>query len=115
MRLLVCGSREYENWDKINSELSRLLRKPTVIIHGAAAGVDSMAGLWARRNNIPEEAYPADWEKHGKAAGPIRNKQMLDEGKPDCVLAFPTKNSKGTRNMITQAEKAGVPCIVHDI
>ena len=115
MRLLVCGSREYENWTRIDFELSNLLRKPTVIIHGAAPGVDTLAGIWARRNNILEEVYPADWETYGKAAGPIRNKKMLDEGKPDVVMGFLSKDSKGTKNMIEQAKKAGVPCIIHDI
>lgn len=115
MRVLVCGSREYDNWGYIQQQLDSLTVKIDTIIHGAAPGVDSLAGVWARRNNITEEAYPAQWEKHGKAAGPIRNKQMLDEGKPDLVVAFLSEKSKGTRNMIEQSKKAGIPCIVHDI
>lgn len=117
MRILVCGSREYDSWEYINAELSRFKErnKITEIIHGGAAGVDSFAGLFARRNDVKETVFMADWDKYGKAAGPIRNKQMLDEGKPDLVIAFPTEKSKGTRNMIEQAEKAGVDVIVYDV
>src|SRR5690348_8540698 len=59
------------------------------IISGAARGVDTVALDWAVINWCPSEEYPADWDTHGKAAGPIRNKQMLEEGKPDLVVAFP--------------------------
>jgi len=50
--------------------------------------------------------FPADWSRHGKSAGPIRNRQMLIEGRPDIVVAFP--GGKGTANMIKQAVEAGV-------
>ena len=87
------------------------------LIHGCAKGADLLAEqAWA---NLKIEGYverfPADWVKHGKAAGPIRNKQMLDEGKPDLVIAFLAKDSRGTKNMIEQAEKAGVDVKIVDI
>jgi|SRR4249919_67606 len=78
-----------------------------VIISGAATGVDKAAIDWAIVNWCMFEEYPADWDKHGKAAGHIRNKQMLEEGKPDLVIAFP--GGRGTANMIQQAKKANVP------
>lgn len=53
-------------------------------------------------------ACPADWKKHGKAAGPIRNQSMLTEHKPDLVIAFPLGESKGTRDMIRKAKAAGI-------
>lgn len=76
------------------------------IISGMAKGVDSVAVDWAIVNWCKLHSYPADWDKHGKAAGYIRNKQMLDEGKPDIVLAFP--GGKGTAMMVDIAKKAGV-------
>ena len=117
MKVLVCGSRSYDNWEYIFARIEDIHKETpiTEIIHGAAKGVDSWAGLWARRNSIQENRYPADWEGHGKAAGPIRNRRMLDEGKPDLVMGFLTPESKGTRNMLEQAHKAGVKCIVHHI
>lgn len=76
------------------------------IISGGATGVDDRALDWAAINWTPFMLYKADWHKHGKAAGFIRNKQMLEEGKPDLVIAFP--GGKGTANMVNIARKAGV-------
>jgi hypothetical protein len=77
-----------------------------VLIEGEAPGADTLAREWATEQGIPVERYPADWNRHGKAAGPIRNRRMLVEGKPDLVVAFP--GGRGTANMISQAEAAGV-------
>lgn len=74
-----------------------------------------MGERYARERNIPVRAFPADWTTHGKAAGPIRNSQMLKEGLPDLVVAFLAPDSRGTANMIAQAEKAGVKTIVVNI
>lgn len=70
-----------------------------------------MAGEWARLTGIRELAFPADWENYRRAAGPIRNRQMLVEATPDLVVAFP--GGPGTANMIRQARAAGVPVHEH--
>jgi hypothetical protein len=75
------------------------------IIHGGAKGADLFAGKWATMNGIKETAVPADWNKHGRAAGPIRNQLML-EMKPDGVVAFP--GGRGTADMANRAEKSGI-------
>jgi hypothetical protein len=80
------------------------------IIHGAARGADTLAGLFAKMFGTKVEAYPADWDTHGKAAGPIRNQQMLDEGKPDLVVAFP--GGAGTKHMKETAARRGFRVIV---
>ena len=64
------------------------------IISGMASGADTFAVEWAARFGFPLRAFPAEWDKHGRSAGPIRNQRMLDEGKPDLVVAFP--GGKGT-------------------
>lgn len=104
MRVLVCGGRDYAYYTTVASVLREI--KPTVIIHGGARGADYLASVWAVTHNIPEHPYPADWNKHGKAAGPIRNQQMLDEGQPDLVIAFP--GGRGTADMVKRAKKAGI-------
>lgn len=68
-----------------------------------------MALDWASDRHLITETYLADWNTHGNSAGPIRNKQMLDEGKPDLILAFP--GGKGTADMIRQVSAARLPVL----
>lgn len=111
MRVLVCGGRDYADRDAVFLALDRLLRRDknpvACIIHGAAHGADSLAGQWAWNRGVDVEPYPADWKAHGRAAGPIRNARMLAEGRPDAVVAFPSKGP-GTRDMVGRAEAAGL-------
>jgi hypothetical protein len=81
----------------------------TVIIHGGARGADALADQWAVCNWLMPEVYPADWDKHGRAAGPLRNQRMLDEGKPDLVVAF--SGGSGTTDMVRRARKTNVRVI----
>ena len=88
-KVLVCGGRDYNDRETVRRTLDRI--KPAEIIHGAARGADTLAGEYARDRDIPCRSFPADWQKNGRSAGFIRNRQMLDEGKPDLVVAFPAK------------------------
>lgn len=108
MKILVCGGRDYSDFDRLEDELNLicLADGDFTIISGAARGADSLAIYYAKLYDVLLEVYPADWDKHGRAAGPIRNQQMLDEGKPDLVIAFP--GGRGTQDMINRAEKAGI-------
>ena len=117
MRILICGGRDFDNLGLFNKAMQDVVntfglnpREPFgsnhVIIEGGAKGADRMAGTFAEVHGWGLEVYPADWERYGKSAGPIRNKQMLEEGKPDLVIAFP--GGRGTANMKRLAEKAGV-------
>lgn len=111
MRVLVCGGRDFTDKDLMFDFLDKHEADygPYTVIQGGARGADALAKEWANDLNLPVEEYKADWLLYGKAAGPIRNKQMLDEGKPDLVIAFP--GGRGTQNMIQQAIKAGVKVI----
>lgn len=113
MRILVCGGRDFGDGDRVVAELhdlqvwGDLTGNPVeVVIHGKARGADTLADKAAGLLNIPTEVYPAEWDKYGKRAGYIRNQQMLDEGKPDLVVAFP--GGRGTAMMVDIARKAGV-------
>ncbi|MHB1241735.1 MAG: DUF2493 domain-containing protein [Gammaproteobacteria bacterium] len=108
MRVLACGGRDFADWALLCAELDALHAQTpfTCLIHGAAQGADEMAAKWANGKGIHVLAFPADWENLRRAAGPIRNKQMLDEGKPNLVVAFP--GGRGTANMVRQALAAGL-------
>lgn len=125
MRVLVCGHREFDDWQLMNQILTEVYvscvdktpegKVDFTIIEGEAKGADFLARVWAKFRYLPYEAYPADWKTYGKAAGPIRNKAMLTEGKPDLVIAFLAKDSIGTKNMINQATNYGVEVKVVEI
>lgn len=104
MRLLVCGGRTFADQAQLDGVLAAL--RPSLIIHGGAAGADRLAGLWAARAKVPVEVYFAKWSEYGPAAGHIRNTTMLTRGKPDMVVCF--AGGKGTANMRRQALAAGV-------
>jgi len=112
MKLLVCGDRNWTDLPLIYNIISTLheSEKITTIIHGACRGADLMAAACAKELNIPEQPFPAEWDKFGRSADPKRNREMLTKGKPDLVIAFHEnlEESKGTKNMISLAEKAGI-------
>jgi hypothetical protein len=106
--MLVCGGRHYRNDQAVRLILEAALRwyAPLTIIAGGARGADRLARAWADERGVPCVTYPANWALHGMSAGPIRNRQMLVEGKPDMVFAFP--GGSGTADMVRQAREAGV-------
>jgi hypothetical protein len=107
VKVLVCGGRDYVDQAALNDVLDSLdLQAPiTQVIHGGARGADHMAGVWASGAGVWVRIFRADWGTHGKAAGPIRNQRMLDEGKPDLVVAC--SGGTGTADMVRRAQEAG--------
>jgi hypothetical protein len=101
--------------DNISEEKDFDNNQPITIISGTARGADTLGERYAEECGWELERYPADWKTYGKRAGPIRNSQMLREGKPDLVVAFRGPNSRGTQNMIDQARKAGIPVRIIEI
>ncbi len=113
MKVLVCGGRDFNDALTLGSWLGGIHKNNgpiTLLIEGGARGADHMAAEFAKWQGIPVKTFPADWDTHGNAAGPIRNKQMLDEGKPDLVVAF--DGGIGTANMVKQARAAGVKVFI---
>ncbi len=109
MVVLVCGSRDYTDYQKIYDCLKSI--KVSLVIAGGCRGADALAARAARALGYPFLEFPADWQKFGKAAGPIRNQTMLDEGRPDLVVAFHEnpEGSKGTKDMIRRAKSQRIP------
>lgn len=118
MRILVCGGRDYSDNAKVYATLDAITPRTVpdefgndmpdnvTIIHGGARGADSLADDWAVVNWCAVDVYTADWKKHGRSAGPMRNARMLSEGKPDLVVAFP--GGRGTADMVRRSRAAGV-------
>jgi cysteine synthase len=117
MRVLVCGGRDYSDRAAVARALvpyrpAKPATEPsdTILILGGATGADAIAEEWADVWGVRKRVFPANWKKHGKAAGPIRNQQMLDEGQPDIVIAFP--GGRGTADMVSRARAKGVEVVV---
>jgi hypothetical protein len=116
MRLLVCGSRTWTDQARLWQVLDQVVTEhgdgQVVLIEGDARGADRLAGQLARERGWRLERYPADWTRQGKAAGFRRNTRMLQQGRPDLVVAFtvgPLAESRGTADMVRRAQEAGVP------
>jgi predicted Rossmann-fold nucleotide-binding protein len=109
---LVCGGRDFTDQQFLEETLDSIVAKfgrPELVISGGAAGADTGAMRWAVANKIRRRVFSADWARHGKAAGMIRNARMLVEGRPDLVVAF--RGGRGTENMVNQAREAGVAIV----
>jgi hypothetical protein len=110
-RVLVCGGRDFSS-EKDRELLFDFLDQLKVtfgeilVISGGARGADTLAVEWAMSREQDYEVYLADWKKHGRGGGHIRNQRMLDEGRPDLVVAFP--GGRGTADMTSRANAAGV-------
>lgn len=119
MKVLVCGGREYDDWDQFSREMYQLYKEADIdgyankvnfsVVSGDAKGADFLARVWCKFRYLSYQEYKANWKKFGQAAGPIRNQEMLNDSQPDVVIAFP--GGKGTADMVSRATKAGVKVI----
>lgn len=113
-KVLACGGRDYVNRERLFATLDKALRaanlagKTFVLVHGGARGADKLSHEWAAARQVNDvRVYPADWNTHKKAAGPIRNNLMLTSESPDVIIAF--KGGNGTAHMMSIGRKAGIP------
>ena len=116
LRIIFCGDRWWTDRESIAEVMHTLIDAfaTFTVIEGEARGADLIAKAIARSYDLPVASFKADWDRFKKAAGPIRNAEMLYHGRADGVVAF-HKNimtSSGTKNMVMQARKAGVPAWV---
>lgn len=131
VKLLICGGREYgfkihktskypvirlharqirylfTTLDRIHAETPI-----TGVIEGCAPGADTLGGIWAASRGIPVEEFPADWNEHGSAAGPIRNREQFNKGNPDRGAAF--NGGNGTKDMIRVMRHGGKVIVEYD-
>lgn len=115
MRILICGDRNWSNREVIKNYIYSLSIY-TVIIEGEARGADTIAREIAEERGMTVLKYSAKWERYGNSAGPIRNSEMLKDGKPSMVVAFhdDLSKSKGTIDTLKKAHNKGIFCVVVD-
>lgn len=101
MRYVISGSRTITDEKWVEQQLRSYIACKDCVITGGAKGVDTIAHDYAFRMFCDTKVINADWDKHGRAAGPIRNGLMLNEG--DVLIALWDGKSRGTKNCIEQA------------
>lgn len=110
IRLLIFGGRRFRDLAMLARSMKDFVAtvgRPDLIITGAASGADFLGGELAKSWGVPLREFPAEWTKFGNDAGPIRNQQMLDEGRPTHGLAMP--GGPGTADMLLRLHWAGIP------
>jgi hypothetical protein len=106
MNLLICGGRDFNDYEKLSEAMRALPFTPSIIIEGGARGADGLARTWAIENGVPYAEVPALWGTYGKSAGHRRNAAMLLLN-PGYCLALP--GGRGTADMVRKCKAAGVP------
>ena len=114
-RVIIAGCRDFCNYFMLKERCEYYLQNKmkthnVIIVSGHASGADSLGEKFATDHNLPCELHPADWERHGKAAGPIRNEEMAE--KADALIAFWDGESRGTKSMISIAKRKGLQVAV---
>jgi hypothetical protein len=111
MKTIIAGSRTIHDYDNVLEAVSRSGFEITMVVSGGAFGVDRMGEGYARSHHIPFTVFKPDWNTHGKAAGPYRNRQMVEYA--DALIAIWDGKSRGTKSTIDLAKKKGIPIYVH--
>ena len=110
-KVIIAGGRQFSDYELLKAKCDLFLQQKRVthsiiIVSGTARGADSLGERYAHERGYAVEKYPADWEQHGKAAGPIRNAEMAENA--DALIAFWDGQSKGTKSMINIAKTKGL-------
>lgn len=113
-KVIIAGGRDFGDYGTLRNSVDEVLRtkqyRTICIVSGAARGADTLGETYANVNSYLCKVFPADWKKHGKAAGYIRNKKMAECA--DCLVAFWDGKSKGTKHMIDLAKERGLEVYV---
>jgi len=113
MKVIIAGSRTCSDHESIIVSIKEADIDITEVVCGEASGADKLGKEWAEKNSIPVKSFPADWNKYGKSAGPIRNKEMAKYA--DSLIAIWDGSSRGTKNMINEMNKLNKFVFVYQI
>ncbi len=116
-RVIIAGSRKFNDYAKLKENCDRILREKledekcsVIIVSGHAKGADTLGEQYTRERGLQLDAHPADWKQYGRAAGVIRNKEMAESA--DALIAFPQEGeeNRGTKNMVKIAQARDLQC-----
>lgn len=111
-RVIIAGTRDFNDYDLLKSYCDYMLSQKAksgeeiVILSGGASGADALGEQYAKERGYNLLHFPAQWEKYGRQAGPMRNREMANNA--DALIAYWDGKSRGTKNMIEEAKKRGL-------
>ena len=117
LKIIICGGRHFNDYTLLKSIVDKQLIEHTIlpseteIVSGHCEGADMLGEQYAKEHGCALHIFPAEWTKYGKAAGPIRNKEMVDyiaSADKSLVIAFVSNNTRGTKNTVAQAKKLNI-------
>jgi hypothetical protein len=114
MKVIIAGSADGPTRRDIDKAMVQAAEKgivPTLVLCGEARGADTHGKHWAQARGIDVKSFPAEWGLYGKAAGPIRNSEMVKEA--DALIAVWNGTSRGTRDVIQKAQRKGIPVVIY--
>lgn len=113
MKTIIAGGRYITDYQLVIDAVRLSGFVITEVVSGGASGVDALGEKWAIEHSVPVKKFPANWEKFGKKAGPLRNEQMADCA--DALIAVWDGLSRGTLNMIENADRRGLKVYVYEV
>lgn len=112
-KTIIAGSRGITDYDLLLDQIEACPWEISEVVSGTAEGVDLLGEQYADEHDLPVERHEPDWDTYGRAAGPIRNREMAESA--EALLAVWDGQSPGTKNMIEEAEKAGIEVHVYTL
>ena len=122
-RIIVCGGRHFNDYDRMKSIIDRVIAEigsgitAIEIVSGHCAGADQLGEKYAEERGYPCKVFPANWKKYGRAAGPIRNSEMIkyaSEAEVPIVIAFRSSKTRGTDDTVKKATQTGFKVVVEE-
>lgn len=100
---IIAGGRDIHDYQLVLDAIDECQFPIATVVSGGAKGVDALGERYSEEKGLNLKIFRADWETHGRAAGPIRNRKMAENA--DALIAIWDGKSRGTKNMIETAEK----------
>ena len=113
MKVIIAGGRNIHDYELVKEAIAEAGFPISTVVSGGANGVDRLGEQYAMDMNLKLNIFEADWETHGRAAGPIRNRKMAENA--EALIAIWDGKSRGTKNMIETATKKGLLVYVKEV
>ena len=110
MRVIIAGSRGITDFSLVQEAITESCFEITEVVSGHARGVDALGEAWALKHGVKLKVFPANWDKYGPRAGPIRNGEMAEYA--EALIALWDGKSSGTESMIEKAQAKGLKVYV---